>query len=116
MIMVDLNKELSKHEETHEKAKISNANIEKTMRNYLRDIELLAKCSAKDIETLLPPITDVPINTENLKELEKLLDKVEEMKSQRSTLEHQLREAMNSDDVLKKVIAHPKEEIDEVIY
>ncbi|RWS16464.1 tyrosine-protein phosphatase non-receptor-like protein 2 [Dinothrombium tinctorium] len=114
MIIMELSKELSKHEETHKQAVQSNANLRSLLEQNADDIQLLANCSAKDLESLLPPPSNVPIDEKNLKEIEKLLEKVNEMKDQRVTLEKQLRDSIQKDDILKKVLSHSQNEIENI--
>ena len=115
MIVVELSKELSKHEETHKKAMLSNSSLRENLERHLDDVKLLISSSAQDVASLLPSTAaNVPFNESNLAEMEKLLEKVEEMKSQRHMLENQLKETMAADDVMKQVLAHNKKEIEEV--
>ncbi|XP_015793456.1 tyrosine-protein phosphatase non-receptor type 23-like [Tetranychus urticae] len=114
MIIGELRKELEKHEETQSKSLAANKNLSQALEKLSKDIQLLIDCSAKDLERLLPPITDIPFDEDNIKEIEKLLDKVQEMKNQRASLEKQLREEVQSDDVLKHVIAHSKDELETI--
>ena len=116
MIIVELSKELAKHEETHQKAVESNVSLKENLERHIDDVKLLINSSANDIASLLPSTTvNVPINEEILKEMDKLFSKIDEMKSQRLMLENQLKEAMDSDDVMKLVLAHAKEEV-EIIF
>lgn len=115
MIVVELSKELAKHEETHKKALLSNSSLRENLERHSDDVKLLISSSAQDISSLLPSTgANVPFNESNLAEMEKLLEKVEEMKSQRLMLENQLKETMASDDIMKQVLAHNKKEIEQV--
>lgn len=114
-ITTELTKELEKREDTHNKAVVSNSSLRENLEKHSDDIQLLINSSAKDIASLLPDSSSkIPFNEENLKEMDKLLEKVEEMRSQRSMLESQLRAALEEDNVLRKVLTHSKEEIDRV--
>ena len=114
LILVDLEKELKKHKETHCKAMDSNENLRQALEKYASDVQLMIDCPVKNLGGLLPSITDISFDDDNIKEIEKLLDKVQEMKDQRASLEKQLREGLQNDDVLKHVLTHSREEMDSV--
>ncbi|XP_074593659.1 tyrosine-protein phosphatase non-receptor type protein myopic [Brevipalpus obovatus] len=112
LIMIELKKEFKKYQETHQRGLASNENLHQVLEKFSNDIRLLINCSTKDLENLLPPLSDIPYDEQNVREIEKLLDKVQEMKDQRAALEAQLREAIKNDDVLKQILAHSKEELE----
>lgn len=114
LVVIDLRKELKKHEETHRRGLASNKNLQQVLDKFTKDIKLLINCSAKDLERLLPPYTDIPFDEDNINEIERLLDKVQEMKNQRALLERQLRESIQQDDVMKHVLAHSKDEVESI--
>ncbi|RWS30934.1 tyrosine-protein phosphatase non-receptor-like protein 2 [Leptotrombidium deliense] len=114
MIIMELSKELAKHEETHKRAMQSNENLKISLEHNSDDINLLCTCSAKELDNLLPQVSKVPFDEQNLQQIDKLLAKVDEMKEQRFTLEEQLRSMIQKDDIIKKILSHPKDEIKDV--
>lgn len=114
LILVDLSKELTKHEATHNKALQSNRSLWENFDQHKDDIRIMTSSSASKIASILPSNKDVNFSDDTVIEMERLFDKVEEMKKQRLMLEEKLIKEMDSDNVLKLVLAHPKSEIESV--
>ncbi|XP_075675838.1 tyrosine-protein phosphatase non-receptor type 23-like isoform X2 [Dermatophagoides pteronyssinus] len=114
MIVVELSKELAKHEETHKKAIESNKSLWDNFDQHKDDILIMMSSSASKIASILPSNKNIKIDESIVTEMERLFDKIDEMKTQRSTLEDQLTKQMNDDNVLKLVLAHPRDEIERI--
>lgn len=114
MIVVELSKELSKHEETHKKAIESNRSLRENFDQHKEDVIVMTSSSAAKIASILPSNKNVTIDEPIVTEMERLFDKIEEMKKQRIMFEEQLLKEMDQDNVLKLVLAHPKEEIEKI--
>uniref|UniRef100_A0A6G1SEY0 Tyrosine-protein phosphatase non-receptor type 23 n=1 Tax=Aceria tosichella TaxID=561515 RepID=A0A6G1SEY0_9ACAR len=99
--------------------------LKKTHENALRTIQALHKqispelqkrvqlmATVDDPADLLPKREDTNLSndTEVIRKLEKLLDKVDEMKQQRSSLLAQLRQSLNDDDVIKHAVSASSEQ------
>lgn len=117
----DLKSEFDRNYEVHKSAMASNQSLREIVKKHEEDIELLMKSSVQDLEELfsmkaedLPIDVDSISNKDNLAELDKLFDKIEEMKKQRAFLENKLKQNIKNDDALKNVIAHSEEEIKSV--
>ncbi|UXI19587.1 histone H4 transcription factor-like [Sarcoptes scabiei] len=114
MIIVDLNTELNKHDETHKKAVVSNVSLWENFDQHKDDIIVMNSSSASKIAAILPSNKNIKIDEATVSEMERLFDKIEEMKKQRIMLEEQLTKEMDQDNILKFVLAHPKEEIKQI--
>ncbi|XP_017480678.1 PREDICTED: tyrosine-protein phosphatase non-receptor type 23-like [Rhagoletis zephyria] len=116
LILVELRKELAKHEETHQKAVESNRSLWENFDQHKDDITVMTSSSAAKIASILPSLKTLPVDEATIAEMERLFDKVEEMRSQRESLEERLLKEMDAADgqVLKLVLATPKSEIEAV--
>ena len=110
-----LRAEFDRNYEVHKSAMTSNAGMRDVIRTHEKDIDLLMKSSVQDLERLFSMnAEDLPMDQTNLAELEKLFDKIDEMKKQRAFLENKLKQSIKNDDILKSVVAHSESEIKSV--
>lgn len=110
LILVELKKELARHEATHLKAVQSNRSLWENFDQHKDDIKVMTSSSAAKIASILPSVTKAVggVGDEaTVAEMERLFDKVEEMRRQRVTLEERLTREMDADSALKLVLAHP---------
>ena len=113
LILMELSKELSKHEETHQKALASNQTLWDNFDKIRDDIMIMMSSSASKIASLLPSCKDIQFDEQVITEMERLFDKIDEMKRQRLMLEEQLLTEMNNENVIKIVLEHANENIEE---
>lgn len=109
--VAEVAKELTKYADAFAKACQSDEQLRKTFEEHYEDIVALSDPNGKSLRTVLPSFGDIPVDDENVKELETLLNKIEEMKKQRVMFEKQLREAVQKDDVMSAVLTHSRDEI-----
>lgn len=102
--------ELKRYKTTHEDALRSTQSLHKQLYPELQQKIQLMSTTNNPIE-LLPKITNSSSveDEEVIRKLEKLLDKVDEMKQQRTTLLTQLSQSLDQDDVIKHVVAASSE-------
>lgn len=103
-------KELVNLKTTHEAALRSTQSLHGQLKpDIQQNIQAIATTS-NPVE-LLPKVDKVSSGDEEIiRKLEKLIDKVDEMKRQRTSLLGQLRQALNDDDVIKHVVAASSEQ------
>lgn len=114
IILNELLKELSKHEETHQKASESNLTLWDNFGKIRDDIMIMMSSSASKIASILPSCKEVNFDDDVIAQMEKLLDKIDEMKCQRVMLEEKLVSEMNNENVIKLVLEHPNEKMDDI--
>lgn len=105
-LISSLEKDLQEKRDRLSKAIASDLGIKTSFSKCLHDLEGILKHhkSAKDLNSLLPEPGDIPFDEDNIKRLEEIINKVNEMKRQRIQLEEELKEAVRKDDVLSKVL------------
>mgnify|MGYP002717122757 FL=1 len=82
MIIMELSKELTKHEETHRKAIESNKSLWDNFDQHKDDILIMMSSSAMKIASILPSNKNVNYDETIVDEMERLFDKIDEMKKQ----------------------------------
>ena len=111
-LIENLDKELEKHAEKHSKTSSSDSFLKSKFAKALPDLQMIIG-SVKQLNKILPEPGAIPIDEENLKRLEEVLNKIDEMKKQRLMFEKEIREAVEKDDVLTKVMmSSGKEEVE----
>ncbi|KAK4036584.1 hypothetical protein OUZ56_028630 [Daphnia magna] len=102
MILKELSLEAGRFAEAHAKAADSNNLLHKAINSHLGNLRMLS-LPLSEIEVQLPNIRVLESSKDQaaIKELHRLLDKVEEMRKQRQMLYTQLREALKADDITK---------------
>ncbi|KAL3280960.1 hypothetical protein HHI36_004185 [Cryptolaemus montrouzieri] len=100
IIATDLAREAAKYREAHTKANDSNQALHKAMVTHVSNLKTLSQPLTK-LQHQIPSvkIPDPNIDAPALREIEMLLGKVEEMKTQRGVLWAQLRDALHKDDI-----------------
>lgn len=116
----ELNREYQKYQEAHNKAGESNETLRKAMGLHVANLRTLSKPMA-EIQALVPSGGRVGgggagESNENphFAELRKLLNKVTEMRGQRTQLVEGLREAIAADDITSKIVAWGDREMGEL--
>lgn len=105
-----LGEELKRYRSTHEAALRTTQSLHKQLYPELQQtIHLMA--TTNDAMDLLPKIDGTAkADDEVIRKLERLLNKIDEMKQQRSGLLAELRRSLNDDDVIKHVVAATSEQ------
>lgn len=102
--------ELKRYQETHEKALRNTQSLHKQLYPEVQQkIQLLATTN-NPLELLPKPKSSSVEDEDLIRKLEKLLDKVDEMKQQRANLLSQLSQSLEQDDVIKYVVAAASEQ------
>lgn len=111
-LIENLEKELEKHAEKHSKTSSSDSFLKSKFAKALPDLQMIIG-SVKQLNKILPEPGAIPIDEDNLRRLEEVLNKIDEMKKQRVMFEKEIREAVEKDDVLTKVMmSSGKEEVE----
>lgn len=102
MILNELSLEANRYFEAHGKAADSNNELHAAIKAHLPNLRTLSLPLA-DIEKQLPNFQALDSSKDQtaIKELQRLLDKVEEMRKQRRMLYTQFREGIQTDDITK---------------
>lgn len=110
--MTELAREFTKYLDAHSKAGDSNDTLRKAMELHVSNLKILAQpLSALKSQV---PKSDI-VDEEVRKELELLLNKVEEMKTQRDGIYNELRDQiLNKDDITAQLIAHGEKDVEEL--
>ncbi|XP_023224136.1 tyrosine-protein phosphatase non-receptor type 23-like [Centruroides sculpturatus] len=105
MIIVELTKECSRYQEAHKRAEESNTTLQKVFNLHINNLKLLTG-PMEELKASLPSVSSMEISNDDgvVKELKRLLVKVEEMRRQRQMLETQLRNALQSDDITTQLV------------
>uniref|UniRef100_A0A0P6K0P7 Putative tyrosine-protein phosphatase non-receptor type 23 n=1 Tax=Aedes aegypti TaxID=7159 RepID=A0A0P6K0P7_AEDAE len=101
--IAELNREFAKYQEAHNKAGESNDTLRKAMGLHVSNLKILAQ-PLDDIKKQIPSSSD-QFDEATLKELQSILNKVNEMKKQRAKLYQDLRENITNDDITSQLIA-----------
>ncbi|XP_065087724.1 tyrosine-protein phosphatase non-receptor type 23 [Ochlerotatus camptorhynchus] len=101
--ITELNREFAKYQEAHNKAGESNDTLRKAMGLHVSNLKILAQ-PLKDIKEQIP-ISGEQFDEATLKEMQGILNKVNEMKKQRAKLYQDLRNNVTNDDITSQLIA-----------
>ncbi|XP_052237529.1 tyrosine-protein phosphatase non-receptor type 23-like isoform X2 [Dreissena polymorpha] len=96
----EIAQECGRLEEGHRKGSQSNRTLHAAMNTHINNLKLLSS-PLEDLQKLLPSIDKErdPESSDVIKQLNSLLSKIEEMRTQRQTLEEQLRKSILEDDI-----------------
>ncbi len=101
----EIDAERKKLEEAHQVAKESNSALKVAVEMHLDQLRLLSR-PLSDLQREVPSMADLDEESEaSIAEVRRILSKVDEMKSQRTQLSAQLRDAIHADDVTKRLVA-----------
>lgn len=111
MITVDLKKECSKYEEAHKKAIASNNTLQAAVSIHIGNLTKLSAPLDQIIESLPSACSlKTPESVKATDNFNHLVNKVEEMRKQRHFLENQLRDALQKDDITKRLVTLDKKD------
>lgn len=102
MILKELSLEASRYKDAHAKAAESNMLLHKAINSHLANLRTLS-LPLSEIQAQLPSLQVLESSKDQaaIKELQRLLDKVDEMRKQRIMFYTQLREGLQADDITK---------------
>lgn len=110
--MSELNREYTKYSEAHNKAGESNDTLRKAMELHVNNLKILAQ-PLSALKSQVPQCEQIDETTR--KELETLLNKVEEMRKQRDGLYSDLRDQiLNKDDITAQLVAHGDKDVEDL--
>ncbi|KAM4704635.1 tyrosine-protein phosphatase non-receptor type 23 [Rhinophrynus dorsalis] len=108
--MTEVSKEWTKYMEVHEKASFTNTELHKAMNLHISNLRLLS-APLDQLQQALP----APCLTEDdkavLQNLKRILGKVQEMRDQRRSLEQQLRDTIQKDDITTSLVTTDRSEM-----
>ncbi|XP_070570355.1 tyrosine-protein phosphatase non-receptor type 23-like [Ptychodera flava] len=116
LIMTEIKKEISRYEEGHTKASRSNEELRKAMMIHIGNLKLLAG-PLEELQVAIPSsqvVSDSPEDKKIEETLQLLINKIEEMKTQRKTLEKQFRDQLNSDDITNLIVTREDSNMQEL--
>lgn len=102
--------ELKRFRTTHEEALRTTQSLHKQFTPELQQKIQLLSTTENPADLLPGGSSSTSQDEETIRRLERLLDKVDEMKSQRASLLEQLSKSLNQDDVIKHVVAATSEQ------
>nr|CAD7437881.1 unnamed protein product [Timema bartmani] len=105
IVATDLTREARKYEEAHAKASESNQTLHKAMTMNISNLRILSL----PLDEL-----DTPADDSSRKEMQHLVNKVDEMKRQRSMLATQLRDSITQDDITRQLVTRTGEPLDTI--
>ncbi|XP_034230470.1 tyrosine-protein phosphatase non-receptor type 23 isoform X2 [Thrips palmi] len=113
IVATDMTREMTKYLEAHAKANDSNQALHRVMSTHISNLRILSLPLGQLQEQIPPPpsLSD-PESEKIVREMQNLMEKVEEMRSQRAMLTSQLRDSICKDDITQLLITHPNENVD----
>ncbi|XP_066587740.1 tyrosine-protein phosphatase non-receptor type 23-like [Prorops nasuta] len=115
IVATDLTREAKKYEEAHNKASESNQALHKAITMHVKNLKILSQPLNNLVAYVPSPITFLEQNNDksqgrkemdkvHVKELKRILNKVDEMRKQRNDLHTSLREAIAQDDLTRLLV------------
>ncbi|XP_073533184.1 tyrosine-protein phosphatase non-receptor type 23 [Phyllobates terribilis] len=108
--MAEVSKEWTKYMEVHEKASFTNTELHKAMNLHIGNLRLLSG-PLDQLQQALPAPTLTEDDKSVLQNLKRILGKVQEMKEQRLSLEQQLRDTIQKDDITTSLVTTDRSEM-----
>ncbi|KAJ1520087.1 hypothetical protein ONE63_004309 [Megalurothrips usitatus] len=105
IVATDMTREAAKYQEAHAKANESNQALHKVMSTHISNLRILS-LPLNQVQQQIPPppaLTD-PESESIVKEMQSLMEKVEEMRTQRAMLTTQLRDSICKDDITQILV------------
>ncbi|XP_037383999.1 tyrosine-protein phosphatase non-receptor type 23 [Talpa occidentalis] len=101
--LTEVRREWAKYMEVHEKASFTNSELHRAMNLHVGNLRLLSG-PLDQVRAALPTPTLTPEDKAVLQNLKRILAKVQEMRDQRVSLEQQLRELIQKDDITASLV------------
>ncbi|NXQ91074.1 PTN23 phosphatase, partial [Nyctibius grandis] len=108
--VAEVSKECSKYVEVHEKASFTNTELHRAMNLHLGNLRLLSG-PLEQVRAALPAPALTEDDKQVLQNLKRILSKVQEMRDQRLSLEQQLREMIQKDDITTSLVTTDRSEM-----
>ncbi|NWU03182.1 PTN23 phosphatase, partial [Urocynchramus pylzowi] len=108
--LAEVSKECSKYLELHEKASFTNTELHRAMNLHLGNLRLLGG-PLEQVRAALPTPSLSEDDKQVLQNLKRILAKVQEMRDQRMSLEQQLREMIQKDDITASLVTTDRSEM-----
>uniref|UniRef100_A0A8B9IK24 Tyrosine-protein phosphatase non-receptor type 23 n=1 Tax=Anser cygnoides TaxID=8845 RepID=A0A8B9IK24_ANSCY len=108
--LAEVSKECSKYLEVHEKASFTNTELHKAMNLHIGNLRLLSG-PLEQVRAALPSPALTEDDKQVLQNLKRILVKVQEMRDQRVSLEQQLREMIQKDDITTSLVTADRSEM-----
>uniref|UniRef100_A0A8C3TNQ7 Tyrosine-protein phosphatase non-receptor type 23 n=1 Tax=Catharus ustulatus TaxID=91951 RepID=A0A8C3TNQ7_CATUS len=108
--LAEVSKECSKYLELHEKASFTNTELHRAMNLHLGNLRLLGS-PLEQVRAALPTPSLSEDDKQVLQNLKRILAKVQEMRDQRMSLEQQLREMIQKDDITTSLVTTDRSEM-----
>ncbi|XP_006893014.1 PREDICTED: tyrosine-protein phosphatase non-receptor type 23 [Elephantulus edwardii] len=101
--LAEVRREWAKYMEVHEKASFTNSELHRAMNLHVGNLRLLSG-PLDQVRAALPTPALFPEDKAVLQNLKRILAKVQEMRDQRVSLEQQLRELIQKDDITASLV------------
>ncbi|XP_004704046.1 tyrosine-protein phosphatase non-receptor type 23 isoform X1 [Echinops telfairi] len=101
--LAEVRREWAKYMEVHEKASFTNSELHRAMNLHVGNLRLLSG-PLDQVRAALPTPALTPEDKAVLQNLKRILAKVQEMRDQRLSLEQQLRELIQKDDITASLV------------
>lgn len=101
--LAEVRREWAKYMEVHEKASFTNSELHRAMNLHVGNLRLLSG-PLDQVRAALPTPALSPEDKAVLQNLKRILAKVQEMRDQRMSLEQQLRELIQKDDITASLV------------
>ncbi|XP_054585600.1 tyrosine-protein phosphatase non-receptor type 23 isoform X2 [Eptesicus fuscus] len=101
--LAEVRREWAKYKEVHEKASFTNSELHRAMNLHVGNLRLLSG-PLDQVRAALPTPALTPEDQAVLQNLKRILAKVQEMRDQRVSLEQQLRELIQKDDITASLV------------
>ncbi|XP_065688474.1 tyrosine-protein phosphatase non-receptor type 23 isoform X2 [Patagioenas fasciata] len=108
--LAEVSKECAKYLEVHEKASFTNTELHKAMNLHIGNLRLLSG-PLEQVRAALPSPALTEDDKQVLQNLKRILGKVQEMRDQRMSLEQQLREMIQKDDITTSLVTTDRSEM-----
>ncbi|XP_017769323.1 PREDICTED: tyrosine-protein phosphatase non-receptor type 23 [Nicrophorus vespilloides] len=117
IIATDLSREFSKYQEAHNKASESNQNLHRAMITHVANLKILGQ-PLNQLRMQIPSLQlpDPNVDETVVEQLDNLLSKVEEMKTQRVNLWVQLRDSAHQDDITNALVTREPDQTLESVF
>lgn len=109
---VELNREFLKYQEAHNKAGESNDTLRKAMELHVNNLKILSQ-PLSNLQAAIPAC-NADLNAAHMQDTRHLVNKVNEMRLQRSQLMSQLNENIQRDDITSQLVAWGDEDLDKL--
>ncbi|XP_066485009.1 tyrosine-protein phosphatase non-receptor type 23 [Tiliqua scincoides] len=108
--LAEVAKEWAKYMELHEKASFTNTELHKAMNLHISNLRLLSG-PLEQVRAALPSPSLTEDDQQVMQTLKRILAKVQEMRDQRVSLEQQLREMIQKDDITTSLVTTDRSEM-----